>query len=71
MVDPEQKNKIASEFRTMRILEQDAHDFYVKAADNPAITDSSISDKFRQIADDEKRHVEIVDTILNLVNNCM
>ncbi len=71
MVDPELKKKMASEFRTMRTIEQDAHDFYLEAAANPSITDSSVSDKFRQIADDEKRHVEIVDTILNLVNNCM
>ena len=67
--DPDTQ-KLLSEFETMRAIEQNAHDFYVNALQNPGIEDEKIRDSFRKIAEDEKHHVELVERIINIIKNC-
>ena len=70
-MDNPTKQKVLSEFATMRLIEQDAHDFYIRTLENPAITDDKIRNCFAKIAADEKHHVELVDRIMNIAKNCL
>jgi len=65
------KQKTLSEFETMKLIEQNAHDFYVKASENASLTDRRIRNCFGGIAEDEKRHVVLVERIINILNNCL
>ena len=70
-MDNATKRKLLGEFNTMKLIEQDAHEFYVKASTNPGVTEHEIRNCFRKIADEEKHHMELVDRIMNIINNCM
>ena len=65
------KRKLIGEFNTMKFIEQDARDFYLKASLDPGVSEPEIRNCFRSIADDEKVHIELVDRIMNIINNCM
>ncbi len=65
------KHKLLGEFETMRLIEKDAHEFYLKASTDPSVTQPSVRKCFSRIAEDEKRHVEIVERIMNIIPNCM
>ena len=65
------KQKVLREFETMKLLEQNAHEFYSKALENPDLTDQNTRNCFQRIAEDEKRHVELVDRIINITTNCL
>lgn len=71
MVDQTTKNKILADFKDMRAIEQDAHDFYVRASDDRLVTEEVTKEQFLRIADDEAKHVRIVDEIIHIVENCM
>jgi len=70
MMDKAIKHKMISEFETMKSIEQEAHDFYLMAAQDPIITDPAIADKLTEVAADELRHVRIVNRIINIIQNC-
>ena len=65
------KQKVLSEFETMKLLEQNAHEFYTKALENPGLTDQNTRNCFQKIAKDEEHHVELVDRIINITTNCL
>ena len=64
------RQKTLSEFETMKLIEQNAHEFYLKASENPKLTDERIRNCFGKIAEDEKHHVALVDRIINIIKNC-
>ncbi|MBN2314333.1 MAG: hypothetical protein JXM79_10415 [Sedimentisphaerales bacterium] len=70
-MDTATKRKLIGEFSTMKFIEQDAHDFYLKASLDPDASVLEIRNCFRSIAEDEKVHIELVDRIMNIINNCM
>ena len=65
------KQKTLSEFETMKLIEQNAHEFYLKASENPSLTDQRVRNCFSKIATDEKHHVVLVDRIINILTNCL
>ena len=65
------KKKILSEFETMKLVEQNAHEFYLKASEDASINDQTIRSCFHKIAEDEKHHVELVERITNIIKNCL
>ena len=65
------KENILGEFNTMKILEQDAHDFYLRASQDPDIKDDKVKNHFSRIAKDEQYHIELVEQIINIVTNCL
>jgi rubrerythrin len=65
------KHKIIGEFETMRLIEQDAHELYLKASMDPGVTDPKVRTCFQRIATDEQRHVDLVERIMNIVRNCL
>lgn len=63
------KQKTLSEFETMRLIEQNAHDFYLKASKNTDLADEKTRNCFHKIAEDEEHHVVLVDRIINIIKN--
>jgi len=70
-MDNATKTKLISEFETMKLIEQDAHDFYLKASQDPNVKDEKVRSCFGRIAQDELHHVELVDRITNILKNCL
>lgn len=70
MMDNLNKQKLISEFGMMKMIEQDAHDFYVKVSKDPKVKDEKIRNCFTKIAEDERNHIELVDRIINILRNC-
>ena len=65
------KQKLVNEFEMMKTIEQDAHDFYVKVSQDRNVKDEKIRKCFGRIAEDERRHIELVERIINIVKNCL
>ncbi len=65
------KSKIVGEFETMKSFEQSARDLYLRISSDPGIENQSIKNTFAKIAEDEQRHAEIVQKIINIVNNAL
>jgi rubrerythrin len=65
------KQKTLSEFETMKLVEQNAHEFYLKASENSGLADERVRNCFGKIAEDEKHHVVLVDRIINILTNCL
>jgi rubrerythrin len=70
-MDNVNKQQLISEFETMKLVEQDAHDFYIKASQDPSVKNERIRNCFTKIAEDERYHIELVDRIINTVKNCL
>lgn len=65
------KDKIIGEFETMKSFEESTRDLYLKISSEPAVEDRNIKDVFGKIAEDEQRHAEIVQKIINIVSNSL
>jgi rubrerythrin len=65
------KDKIIGEFETMRSFELSAHDLYAQIAADPRVTDPRIRDAFVELARDERRHAELAQEIIDLVNRTL
>ena len=65
------KDKIRREFETMKSLELSAAEQYSRIAEDPGIEQAGVKATFASIAEDERRHAELVDRIINLVNNAL
>ena len=70
-MDNATKRKLLGEFNTMKLIEQDAHEFYVKASTHPSVTEHEIRNCFRKMAEEEKSHMGLVERIMNIINNCV
>lgn len=73
MSAPKTKNKdqILSEFDTMRTIEESARDFYRQIVVDPRVDSPEIKQVFARIAEDEQRHIEIVDRILHCIRTAL
>ena len=63
------KEQLIKDFTRMKDLEKSAEEMYFKIASDPEVHDEEIKNNFKRIADDEKRHSELVQRILNIINN--
>jgi uncharacterized metal-binding protein len=65
------KEKIISEFEMMKDLELTVKDLYIRITKSPDVKDQKIKDIFTKIADDEHRHSELVQKIINIATNAL
>ena len=65
------KEKILSEFGMMKDFELTARDLYIKIATSPDVKEQKVKDTFAKIADDEQRHSELVQKIINIATNAL
>ena len=63
------KQNLLNEFETMKLIEQDAREFYLKASSDPSVTDQKVRNCLGKIAEDEGHHIELVDRIMNIIKN--
>ena len=69
MTENSTKSQIIADFTAMKNLEECAYELYTKAASDPQISDNKIRIAFEEIAIDEKRHIELVQKIIDIVTS--
>jgi rubrerythrin len=55
----------------MRDFELSVKDLYIKIINSPDVKEQKIKDIFAKIADDEQRHSELVQKIINITANTL
>lgn len=65
------KTKIVCEFETMKSFELSARDLYREIAGDPRVQEPKIKDAFRRLAEDEHRHAELVQEIIDLIDKTL
>jgi rubrerythrin len=70
-ISEQNKKKLIGEFEMMRDFELTARDLYVKIAASPDVGEQQIKDTFARIAEDEQRHADIVQKIINIITNTL
>ena len=70
-ISEQNKEKLIGEFEMMRDFELTAKDLYVKIAASPDVEQQQIKDTFAKIAEDEQRHADIVQKIINIITNTL
>jgi Mn-containing catalase len=65
------KEKIISEFEMMKEFELSVKALYIKIVSSPDVKDQKIKDIFIKIADDEQRHSELVQKIINIATDAL
>jgi rubrerythrin len=65
------KEKIISEFEMMKDFELTANDLYIRITKSPDVKEQRIKDTFAKIAEDEQRHADIVQKIINIATNAL
>jgi rubrerythrin len=70
-ISNQNKKKIISEFEMMKDFELSAKDLYIKIANSPDVREQQIKDTFAAIAEDERRHADIVQKIINIATNAL
>lgn len=63
------KKKIIRELELMEGFELSARDFYIRISSDTQLGDERLREAFRNMAEAEQRHAEIVQEIISLVNN--
>ena len=66
--DSRDKAKIVRELELMEGFELSARDFYQRISSDPQFEDQQLADIFRNLADAEQRHADIVREIIELVS---
>ncbi len=67
-IKQQDKDKIIGEFETMKSFEESARDLYIRISSDPGVENQRIKNTFRIIAEDEQRHIDLVQKIINIVN---
>ena len=65
------KGKIVGELATMKSFELSARDLYREIAGDSRVAERKIRDAFMALAEDEHRHAELVQEIIDLVNEAL
>ena len=70
-IENQNKDKIISEFEMMKEFELSVRDLYIKIINSPDVKEQKIKDIFAKIADDEQRHADIVQEIINIATDAL
>lgn len=62
------KNKIIDEFKIMKYFEISARDYYLQVCSDPALTDDKFKAAFKNLADRQTRHINILQKIIELID---
>ena len=65
------KKKLIRDFELMKSYEDSAEQLYTKISLDERVKNETVKDTFREIAEDEKRHVQIAQKIIDVINNCL
>jgi rubrerythrin len=70
-ISEQNKKKIIGDFQMMKDFELSVKDLYIEIATSPDVREQQVKDTFAKIAEDEQRHAEIVQKIINTVTNTL
>jgi rubrerythrin len=70
-ISEQSKKKIIGEFQMMKDFELSVKDLYTKIVNSPDVKQQQVKDTFAKIAEDEQRHADIVQKIINIVTNTL
>ena len=65
------KSKIIIELEIMKDFELSAKELYLKIASSPDVNQQQIKDTFAKMSEDEQRHADIVQKVINIVTNTL
>ncbi len=65
------KEKIISEFEMMKEFELSVKALYIKIINSPDVKEQKIKDILTKIADDEQRHSELVQKIIDIATDAL
>jgi len=65
------KEEIISEFEMMKDFELTVKDLYIRISGSPDVQQKQIKETFAKMAQDEQRHADIVQKIINIVTNTL
>lgn len=71
MTKNQDKRKIIRDLEVMKGYELSAKDFYARVYSDPNVEEQQVKEAFKSIAEDEQRHAEAVQEIIDLVNNAL
>jgi rubrerythrin len=71
MTQNQDKKKIIRDLEVMKGYELSAKDFYTRVYSDPNVEEQQVKEAFKSIAEDEQRHAEAVQEIIDLVNNAL
>lgn len=63
------REKLLRYFQQMKELEESARDYYLKVSRDPLLKDQEIKNVFKIISEEEQKHANIMEKIINLINN--
>lgn len=69
MTQDKTKRQIIAEFTSMKALEQCAYELYSKISGDRQIADEKVRAVFKEIAEDEKRHIGLVQRIIDIATD--
>lgn len=69
--DKPSRSKILTDFRLMKDFEASTAKFYNRVCSDPQVPQQQINDTFKKIAQDELRHVNLVQKIIDIVNTAL
>ena len=61
------KENLVEGFEIMKSMEQSALNFYLNALEDPIVADETMRQAFRKIIEDEKKHLDFVQQIIDLI----
>ena len=70
-INQQDRDRIIGEFETMKSFEASTRDLYIKISTDPGVEDQRIKDIFGKIAEDEQRHIGLVEQIINIVKTSL
>lgn len=71
MTKNQDKKKIIRDLEVMKGYELSAKDFYTRVYSDPNVEEQQVKEAFKSIAEDEQRHAEVVQEIIDLANNAL
>jgi rubrerythrin len=69
--DKPTKDKILTDFRLMKDYETSTAGFYNRVCSDPQVTQQQVKDTFKKIVEDELRHANLVQKIIDIVNTAL
>jgi rubrerythrin len=65
------KDKLISEFETMKSFELSARDLYARVAADPTVRQKKVRDTFATLAREEQQHAQVVQEIIDIVREAL
>jgi len=63
----EDRERLLNYFEEMKALEESTRDYYTKISIDRNFEDQEIKDTFKRISEEEQKHADIIEKIINII----